>query len=403
MAKYFRQNQNAPGFNRQNPARLLRQIKRDKNMKAVAVTPKKKGSVRLVEMDKPKVEDVKDGRGVLVEVLRVGACGTDREISNAEYGIAPRGFDFLVLGHENFGRVVEMGENVRELQKGDLVVATVRRPRGTSIYDKIGEQDFTTDDRYYERGISRLHGYMAEFYAESADFLIKIPELLAEIAVLLEPLSIIEKGLKQASDIQERLKIWRPQTAAVLGTGNVGLLTVMALRMRGYEVHGFGLENAAGYLNADLCRAIGATYDSTREISVVDSVKKYGEFDLVFECTGYSPIIFDAMQSLNENGILILSSVTGGERKTDSVPSDKINQMFVLGNRAMVGTVNANREHFELGVRDFALCEAMYPGWLSRMLTHKVEGLENYEKVFDILENSSEYGAIKTFFEVKKI
>jgi threonine dehydrogenase-like Zn-dependent dehydrogenase len=372
-------------------------------MKAVAVIPKKEKSVHLVEMETPDLTEFKDGRGVLVEVLRVGACGTDREINNAEYGVAPRGFDFLVLGHENFGRVVEVGENVKELQKGDFVVATVRRPRGSSIYDKIGTQDFTTDDKYYERGISRLHGFMAEFYAESADFLIKIPEKLAEIAVLLEPLSIIEKGLKQASDIQERLKIWHPKTAAVLGTGNVGLLTVMALRMRGYEVHGFGWEKKDGYLNAELCEAIGASYDSTQELSVVDSIKKYGEYDLIFECTGYSPIIFDAMQSLNENGILILSSVTGGERKTDAVPSDKINQQFVLGNRAMVGTVNANREHFEMGVRDFALCEAMCPGWLGRMMTHKVKGLENFEKVFEILENGAKYKAIKTYFEVSKI
>jgi threonine dehydrogenase-like Zn-dependent dehydrogenase len=372
-------------------------------MKAVAVIPKKEKSAHLVEMDEPKLSDIKNGRGVLVEVLRVGACGTDREINNGEYGEAPEGADFLVLGHENFGRVVETGENVKEFQKGDFVVATVRRPCGTSIYDKIGTQDFTTDTEYYEHGISRLHGFMAEFYVESADFLVKIPPAIAEIGVLLEPLSIIEKGLKQAADIQERLKIWHPKTAAVLGTGNVGLLTVMALRLRGYEVHGFGKQKRDGYLNAELCEAISATYDSTDEISVADSVKKYGEYDLIFECTGYSPIIFDAMQSLNENGILILSSVTGGERKTDAVPSDKINQMFVLGNRAMVGTVNANREHFEMGVRDLALCEAMYAGWLARMMTHKVEGLENYEKVFDILENSGKYDAIKTYFEVNKI
>jgi hypothetical protein len=109
------------------------------------------------------------------------------------------------------------------------------------------------------------------------------------------------------------------------------------------------------------------------------------------------------METLNENGILILASVTGGDRKTDGVPSDKINQEFVLGNRVMVGTVNANREHFEMGVKDIALAEAMYPGWLSRMMTHKVKGLENYEKVFDILANGDKYNAIKTYFEVAKI
>jgi glucose 1-dehydrogenase len=372
-------------------------------MKAVAVIPKKEKSVHLVELKKPDLNEVKDGRGVLIEALRVGACGTDREINNGEYGVAPEGFDFLVLGHENFGRVVETGENVREIKKGDFVVATVRRPFGRSIYDRIGQQDFTTDHEYWERGISRLHGFMSEFYVESADFLVKIPEKLAEIAVLLEPLSIIEKGLKQAEDIQKRLDIWQPKTAAVLGTGNVGLLTVMALRMRGFEVHGFGKQQRDGYLNAELCEQIGATYDSTEELSVVDATEKYGEFDLVFECTGFSPIIFDAMRSLNENGILILSSVTGGNRTTDGVESDKINQTLVLGNRVVVGTVNANPEHFEMGVKDFALCEAMYPGWLARMLTHKVEGLDNFEKVFEILENSSKYGAIKTYFEVSKI
>ncbi len=372
-------------------------------MKAVAVTPKTQNSARLVEMDKPKPDELKNGRGVLVEVLRVGACGTDREINNGEYGVAPEGSDFLVLGHENFGRVVETGENVTELTEGDYVVATVRRPFGHSIYDTIGQQDFTTDAEYWERGISRIHGYWSEFYAESADFLIKIPEKLVDIAVLLEPLSIIEKGLKQAEDIQKRLDIWQPQTAAVLGTGNVGLLTVMALRMRGLEVHGFGLDLPEGYLNAELCKQIGATYDSTKELSLSASVEKYGEYDLIFECTGYSPMAFEAMQCLNENGVLILASVTGGDRKTDQVPTDKINQEFVLGNRVMVGTVNANREHFEMGVKDFALCEAMNSGWLAKMLTHKIEGLENYEKAFEILNDSGKFKAIKTYFEVAKI
>ena len=354
-------------------------------------------------MDKPKVSDVPNGRGVIVEVVRVGACGTDREINNAEYGVAPEGFDFLVLGHENLGRVVEVGENVRDLKQGDYVVATVRRPRGGSIYDQIGEQDFTTSSEYYERGISRLHGFMAEFYVEDEEFLLRVPASIAEIAVLLEPLAVVEKGLKQASDIQERLKIWKPKTAAVLGVGNVGLLAAMALRMRGYEVHGFGRSERNGYLNADLCEAIGATYDSTSETAVADSTKKNGEYDLIFECTGYSPIIFDAMQALNENGILVLASVTGGDRKTDQVPSDKINHQFVLGNRVMVGTVNGNLEHFAMGIKDLTLCEAMYPGWLGRMLTHKIDGLENYERVFEILEDSGKFNAIKTYFEVGRI
>jgi glucose 1-dehydrogenase len=370
-------------------------------MKAVAVIPKQVNTVHLVEMDKPKLSDVKDGRGVLVEVLRVGACGTDREINNGEYGVAPNGFDFLVLGHENLGRVIEIGENVREFAVGDYVVSTVRRP-GHSFYDQIGEQDFTTDDDYYERGISRLHGYMAEFYVESADWVTKIPPAIADVAILLEPLSIIEKGLKQAYDIQERLKVWRPKTAAVFGTGTVGLLTALALRVRGFEVHTFG-RNAKPYFNADLLEEIGCTYDSTVDLSPVASVEKYGEYDLIFECTGYSPLVFDAMQCLNQNGVLILSSISGGERKINDVPSDKINQSFVLGNRVMVGTVNAGREHFQMGVSDLAMSEAMYKGWLTKLLTHKIDGLENFANAFEILQDTAKHGAIKVYFEVGKI
>lgn len=372
-------------------------------MKALAIKPGVKNSVHTVDVPTPKVSDVENGRGVLVKVTMAGLCGTDREINDGEYGIAPSGSDLLILGHENLGKIEDIDGNVTEFHKNDLVVATVRRPGGNSVYDRIGEPHFTTESIYFEHGISRLHGFMSEYYVENADDLVQVPASLAEIGVLLEPLSIVEKGLKQADDIQTRLKIWQPKTAAVLGTGNVGLLCIMALRMRGYAVHGFGLDDPEGYLNAELCRAIGATYDSTATLDINTSTKTYGEYDLVFECTGYSPIIFDAMQSLNENGVLILSSVTGGQRLTDQVPSDKINQMFVLGNRAMVGTVNAGREHFEMGVKDMALCEAMYPGWLKRLMTHKIEGFERFAEAFEILNNPKKYKAIKTYFDLSDL
>src|ERR687885_1345033 len=125
-------------------------------MKAIAVTPGRPNSVHLVEMPQPSVSDVPEGRGVLVRVLRVGVDGTDKEINAAEYGGAPEGDDFLIIGHENFGVVEEVGPEVPDtITPGTYVVASVRRP-GSSIYGKIGLQDFTTDDVYYERGINLL-------------------------------------------------------------------------------------------------------------------------------------------------------------------------------------------------------------------------------------------------------
>ncbi len=364
-------------------------------MKAIAVKPGIKDSVHLVEMERPVLDEIPNGRGVLVKVLRVGVDGTDKEINNAEYGASPDGFDFLVIGHEGFGVVEEVGENVTEFKKGDYVVATVRRP-GTSIYDVIGTNDMTTDDTYFERGINLRHGYLSEFYVDDAEFMVKIPKGLKEVGVLLEPTTVVEKGITQAFEIQRRLRVWKPKRAAVLGAGTIGLLATLVLRLRGFEVVTFGLQPKP-YFNSDLLEELGAKYESTQELSVLDSTGKYGEYDLIFEATGFSPIVFEAMQALGKNGVLVLSSVTGGDRMTE-IPADKINLDFVLGNKVMVGTVNANREYFEQGVKDLSQAELEYPGWLGKLLTHPVKGLENYETLFENLTNGKD--VIKVFCEV---
>ena len=367
-------------------------------MKAIAVLPGKPDSVHLAELPKPSVEEVPGGRGVLVKVLRVGVDGTDKEINAAEYGAAPDGHRFLVIGHEGFGQVEAVGENVTEVQPGDYVVATVRRP-GTSLYDLIGTNDMTTDDTYFERGINLRHGYLTEYYVDDAEFVVKVPQGLREVGVLLEPLTVVEKGIAQAYEIQRRLRVWRPRRAAVMGAGTIGILAALVLRLRGLEVTTFGLSRKP-YLNSDLIEAIGARYESTADVAILDGARKYGPFDLIFEATGHSPVVFESMQALGKNGVLVLSSVTGGDRRVE-VPADRINLEFVLGNKVMVGTVNANREYFELGARDMAQAEATYPGWLGRMLTHPVKGLENYRDLFEQLTTAK--GAIKVFCEVAEV
>jgi glucose 1-dehydrogenase len=364
-------------------------------VKAVAVTPGKPNSAHLANLDKPSLESVPNGRGVLVKVLRVGIDGTDKEINAAEYGAAPKGFDFLVTGHEGFGRVEAVGPNVRELKPGDYVVATVRRP-GHSIYDTIGMSDMTTDDVYYERGINLLHGFLTEYYVDDAEFIVRIPPALKEVGVLLEPFTVIQKGITQAYEAQRRLRIWRPEKAAVMGAGTIGLLAAIALRLRGLEVTVFARNPATG-LRAQLLHDMGARYVPTSEMSIVDGGKKYGPFDLIFEATGASSVVFDSMQALAKNGALVLSSVTGGDKKLE-IPADKINLEFVLGNKLMLGTVNANREYFESGVRDMALAEAQYPGWLERLLTHPIKGLENFKQALETLDNAQD--PIKVYYEV---
>jgi threonine dehydrogenase-like Zn-dependent dehydrogenase len=364
-------------------------------MKAISVFPGKPNSVHVAELPKPSLDQVAGGRGVLVKVLRVGVDGTDKEINAAEYGAAPPGYDFLVIGHEGFGQVEAVGSNVTELKPGDYVVATVRRP-GRSIYDVIGTNDMTTDDTYYERGINLRHGFLTEYYVDDADFIVKVPQGLKEVGVLLEPTTVVEKGIHQAYEIQRRLKVWHPRKAAVMGAGTIGLLATLVLRLRGLDVTTFG-RTGLPYLNGNLVQELGARYVSTQNISIGQASKDHGPFDLIFEATGNSSVVFESMQVLAKNGVLVLSSVTGGD-KMIQVPADRINLEFVLGNKVMVGTVNANREYFELGVRDMAQAGAEYPGWLEKLLTDPVKGLENYPELFRKL--TSPNGAIKVFCEV---
>ncbi len=364
-------------------------------MKAIAVIPGKPNSVHLRAVQKPNLNDVPNGRGVLVKILRVGVDGTDKEIEAAEYGAAPPGDDYLIIGHESFGVVEEIGSNVTELKVGDYVTATVRRP-GSSIYDKIGMYDMTTDDTYFERGINLRHGYLTEYYVDEPEYIVKVPQGLKEVGVLLEPTSVIEKGIAQAYEIQRRLRVWHPKRAAVLGAGTIGLLATMALRLRGLEVCTYG-RTKPPYLNSDLIGQIGGCYHSTQDTTLITEAKEHGPFDMIFEATGFSPLVFEAMNILGKNGVLILSSVTGGGRKID-VPADMINLGFVLGNKVVVGTVNANREYFEMGVRDFSQAQLSWPGWLREFLTHPVTGLEGYQELMKTLTEAK--GAIKVFCEV---
>jgi threonine dehydrogenase-like Zn-dependent dehydrogenase len=125
--------------------------------------------------------------------------------------------------------------------------------------------------------------------------------------------------------------------------------------------------------------------------------RKVGKADLIIDATGSSEVAFNAMQYLGHNGVLVWTSITGGFRET-VLPSNKINLEWVLGNKLLLGSVNANREHFEAGIRDFALGEVMYPGVVQRILTHPVDGLDNYAEMMRLLVEETR--ALKVYVNV---
>lgn len=365
-------------------------------MDALAITPGIPWSVHHRRLAAPRMDAVADGRGVRVRVLRAGLCGTDAEVASGAFGHGPPGDDFLVIGHEHLGEIVEVGPGVDDpaLQPGRLVVASNRRP-GRSAWDRVGLQDFTADDDTLERGIRGLHGFLVEEYVDDPAFLTPVPDLLAETGVLLEPMSVIEKGLAQVAAVQRRLHIWEPAHAIVVGAGTIGLLAVLALRLRGLSVTCWS-RRPTPHRNAALVTAAGARYVSAAETDLPGLVAAEGRADLVVEASGAAELVYPSALALAPNGVLLLTSVTAAARV---VPVDLAawNQAFVLWNRAMVGTVNAARVDFAAAVGTLARAEAELPGWAAGLITHRIPGLDP-DAVRDRLRERGD--AIKAVVEV---
>jgi threonine dehydrogenase-like Zn-dependent dehydrogenase len=368
-------------------------------MKALAVSPGKKHSAHLAELPTPTLADAPDPRkGVVVRTLQVGVDATDAEIDEALYGRAPKGYDFLVLGHEVFGVVEEVGPDVTHVKPGDYCTCTVRRP-GPTLFDLIGRNDITGHEEYYERGINLLHGFMTEKFVDDAEFVVKVPQGLKHLGVLSEPASVCAKAIAQAYLAQQRLQVWEPKLAFVTGAGQIGLLTTMMLRLRGLEVYTLARTKNPG-LKEDIVKAYGGTYVSTAATPVDQLVRDVGKPDLIVEATGSSQVAFECMRYLNINGALVWTSVTGGGKSIGEFPADQVNLEWVLGNKLLVGSVNGNRHHFAAGLADLALCETMFPRVTERILTTPVEGFGDPKKIIRLLREDK--SALKVYVDISK-
>lgn len=355
-------------------------------MKAIVVKPGVKGSIHMRDMPDPALEPDQ----VAVKMIRAGLCRTDLEISHGHFGEAPEGNEYLILGHENYGVVEEVGKKVTGFAAGDLVVATVRRP--CSCYTcRAGQSDMCCRGAYQERGIQGRHGFMAEYYVESPQWLNKIPKSIAGIGVLLEPMSVVEKGIDHAFLIQRRFD-WMPKTGVVFGAGPIGLLAAAVMRVRGLDTHVVGLEPVTD-ARAQLAKRMGATYHSVAGRSLVDVKEEIPPIDLAIEATGSAKVAFDGMQLLGNNAVLCLLSLTGASDTRDE-PIDRINHDLVLGNRVVFGSINASARHFAMGVKDFRAIERKWPGVLGGLITTRLPW-EQYDRWFDQTS-----GGIKTTLEI---
>ena len=324
-------------------------------MKALTVIPLQANSAVVEDIDEPSPEDGE----VLVETIAVGVCGTDMEIVHGDYGWAPPGRPRLVLGHESLGRVLEAPAG-SPVSAGDHVVCIVRRPDPVPCYAcAAGEWDDCRNGQYTEHGIKSLDGFMRERYRTPADALVTVGKDVGLNAVLLEPTTIVAKAWEDVDKIGHR-SVWQPQTAVVTGAGPVGLLAALLGRQRGLEVH--VVDRVSTGAKPRLVAEIGAHYHTG---SVADAVK---DPDVILECTGVPDLVFQSLLDIGIGGVVALLGVSAPGQQI-SVDGGALNRDFVLGNKSVVGSVNANKNHYAEAVKAL---QAADQGWLAELISRKV-------------------------------
>lgn len=347
-------------------------------MKAVAVFPSQR-RFDVISHPEPALTSPSQ---IKLRILEVGICGTDKEIVAFEYGTPPTGSDYLVIGHESLGEVVEAGAEVRRLKKGDLAVLTVRRPcrHPECVACRAGRQDFCYTGDFTERGIKEAHGYMTEFVVEEERYANPVPRELREVAVLVEPLTIAEKAITQLWEVQRRLPWAVPlesgeppghaHNAVVLGAGPVGLLGAMKLVLEGFDTTVYSKTRAADRVGA-LVESIGARFVHAEATSVAQLAQQTGNIDVVYEAVGASSLAFEVIPHLGTNGVFIFTGVPG-RKAPITVDTDIIMRDAVLKNQMIFGTVNAPPESFAEAIRNLGQFYVRWPKAVRAIISNRV-------------------------------
>ncbi len=334
-------------------------------MQAITITPGVANSVKLSDVPEPQEAD----GSMMVRARQLGVCGTDMEIIAGHYGSSPAQCDYLVLGHESLGEVME-APTVSSFAKGDWVIGIVRRPDPEPcIACSVGEWDMCRNGRYTERGIKEKHGFGAERWRIEPEYALKVEPSLRAVAILVEPGSVLAKAWEHIEHIGKRA-YWKPQTVLVTGAGPIGLLAALMSRQRDLEVH--VLDKVIDGPKPRLVEALGARYHT-------GPITKLGfQPDVVIECTGVAEVIGDSLLALGSGGIHCMVG-SSSHPQDPEINVIALNRGMVLGNTVAFGVVNANRRHYEKAADAIRQADR---SWAQALITRR-EPLSRWRAAFE--------------------
>ena len=334
-----------------------------------------------------------------METVRVGICGTDREIIESGDAHAPDGSDFLILGHEALGRVRSVGRGVQGFSEGDLVVPSVRRAH---TGDHAARADLIDPGMYTERGIEKQNGYAQELWVERPEYLTHVPPKLEPIGVLAEPFSIVEKAINETLLVQEaRLGpaglMPKEMRVLVVGPGPVGFAAAFACLARGYTVSIAGRDKPDSEKVA-FAKSLGLDYVNTETVDFAEIAKNGRQWDLMIEAAGVGWLVFEVTKALAPRGAIALTGIAPDYKKTPA----SVNQFLtetVVDNRLVLGSVNATMRDFRDAIEHLEWAHDNHLEHIGGLITDRYPVAQFADAYADVLDRTRKPDAIKTVLE----
>jgi threonine 3-dehydrogenase len=234
-----------------------------------------------------------------LRILTAGICGTDLHIIKWNPWAAKAYSPPIALGHEFCAEVVDVGEGVSNIRKGDRVVAETHLACGHCRQCRMNRRHTCSNLRVFSR-LDR--GAFASQSIVPAQLLRRVPENITPLqAALFEPLGIAERAVRQASVTGRSL--------LVCGCGPIGLLAIAVAKKYGAD---FILASDPVPQRRDLAAQMGADATLDGSSDALGATMQRHNVEVAIDTSGHDAAIQTTLAHLEVGGHLVLAGLPEG-------------------------------------------------------------------------------------------
>jgi len=344
-------------------------------VKALMKTEPQPGSIKLMDVDRPKI----GSEEILVKVKAAAICGSDLGIYDwtASFHWLPLP---LIIGHEYAGEIAEVGQTVRDLRVGERVTGLAALGCGICLNCRMGRTNICVD-----RKILGLHmnGVFAEYVKVPARYVHRLPDNLSYVEA-----APTEAMATSAHTVLERASVSPDSTVAILGPGPIGLFALQFLKLFNVKktiITGLTADERRLKIAEELGADIIINVDQEDPISRVKEEMEGVGADIVFEASGNPLALQQAVHMVKRGGEIVLIGHSSKPAQIASVD-------LVRGAITMKGTYAYTMETFK------KVLDLMSQGKVQSkpVITH-ILSLEEFNQAFEAAKSRE---AAKVVFKI---